>query len=193
MIKESLNGDSIFVIRSFATTSECDGFIAQSETSGYVEATITTATGSVMNRDIRNNARLIHDDRELAARLWQRAKPFLPDRIGEWRAMGFNERFRYYRYDPGQQFAPHGDGSFRRENGEESQLTFMVYLNDDFTGGETVFYADPGTVRVSVRPERGMALIFIHRQWHAGAPVLTGRKYVLRTDVMYVHGRSETV
>jgi len=63
----------------------------------------------------------------------------------------------------------------------------MVYLNDDFTGGETIFYTEPGTVRLSVRPERGLALIFVHRQWHAGAPVLAGRKYVLRTDVMYVH------
>ena len=193
MTRESLNGDSVFVIRDFAASSECDSFIAQSESSGYEEASITTATGPVMNKGIRNNSRLIHDDPELADRLWQRAKPFLPARIGAWRATGFNERFRYYRYDPGQQFAPHGDGSFCRDNGEESQLTFMVYLNDDFTGGETIFYVEPGIVRLNVRPERGMALIFVHRQWHAGAPVLAGRKYVLRTDVMYVHDRSEAV
>jgi predicted 2-oxoglutarate/Fe(II)-dependent dioxygenase YbiX len=191
MTREPLNGDSIFVIRDFATSSECDSFIAQSESSGYEEATIATATGAIINKDVRNNARLIHDDPDLADRLWQRAKPFMPPWIGAWRATGFNERFRYYRYDPGQQFAPHGDGSLRRENGEESQLTFMVYLNDDFTGGETVFYEEPGKLRLSVRPERGMALIFVHRQWHAGAPVLAGRKYVLRTDVMYVHNTSE--
>ena len=64
-------------------------------------------------------------------------------------------------------------------------MTFMVYLNDDFTGGETKFYLDTGAPRLSVRPERGAALVFVHRQLHEGAPVVEGRKYVLRTDVMY--------
>ena len=193
MTKESLNGDSIFLIRDFATPLECDAFVADSEKTGYEEATITTAAGFVMNKDVRDNSRLIRDDPELAARLWQRANPFLPSRIENWRVTGFNERFRYYRYGPGQQFAPHGDGSFRRPNGEQSRLTFMVYLNDDFTGGETKFYQDSGVPRVSVRPERGMALVFIHRQLHEGAPVIQGRKYVLRTDVMYVQQDSEAV
>jgi len=31
-----------------------------------------------------------------------------------------------------------------------------------------------------------MALVFVHQQLHEGASVLNGRKYVLRTDVMYV-------
>jgi hypothetical protein len=61
----------------------------------------------------------------------------------------------------------------------------MVYLNDDFVGGETKFYLDDGTPRLDVKPERGMALVFVHRQLHEGAAVVQGRKYVLRTDVMY--------
>lgn len=186
MTKVSLDGDSIFVIRDFCTSQECDAFIAQSEKAGYDEATITTAAGFVMRKDVRDNDRLIVDDIDLAARLWKRAEPFLPARLRNWQAAGFNERFRFYRYDPGQKFAPHLDGSFRRDNGEESQLTFMIYLNDDFTGGETRFYVRNGMLRVEVQPERGMALVFVHRQLHEGAPVIAGRKYVLRTDVMYV-------
>src|SRR5262245_31543549 len=42
----------------------------------------------------RDNARLIVDDAALAEAWWQRAKPLLPLRIGEWRAVGLNERFR---------------------------------------------------------------------------------------------------
>jgi 2OG-Fe(II) oxygenase superfamily len=185
MTKQLLNGDSIFVIRGFTTPAESDAFIAKSEEEGFIDATIATASGVVLNKDIRDNARLIHDNPELAARLGERARPFLPSRIESWLFTGFNERFRYYRYDPGQQFAPHWDGCFRRETGEESRLTFMVYLNDDFTGGETKFYGDRGGPTVTVRPERGMALVFVHRQLHEGAPVIRGRKYVLRTDVMY--------
>lgn len=185
MIKELLDGEHIFVIRDFLTPQECAAFVSQSEQSGYEEATITTAAGFVMNKNVRDNARLILDDPDLAARMWENAEPFVPGRIRDWQAAGFNERFRFYRYDPGQKFSPHWDGRFYRDNGEQSQLTFMIYLNDDFMGGETKFYVENGMPRLEVKPERGMALVFVHRQLHEGAPVVQGRKYVLRTDVMY--------
>jgi hypothetical protein len=185
MYKEPLAGDAVFVIRDFLTTTECAAFIAQSERAGYQEATLTTAAGFVMDKRVRDNARLILDDVALAVNLWRRAEPFIPSRHCYWRALGFNERFRYYRYDPGQKFAPHWDGCFRKDTGEESQLTFMVYLNDDFKGGQTRFYDEARQVRLEVEPESGMALVFVHRQLHEGAAVVEGRKYVLRTDVMY--------
>jgi len=185
LLKEPLNGDDIFVIRGFCTPKECREFTALSEQAGYGDAPITTATGFEMRKDIRDNARVVLDDPELAARLWKRAKPLLPGRVRDCKVIGFNERFRFYRYDPGQRFAPHFDGSFRRDNGEESQLTFMIYLNDDFTGGETKFYCDDGALRLAVKPEQAMALVFIHDHLHEGAPVRLGCKYVLRTDVMY--------
>ena len=36
-----------------------------------------------------------------------------------------------------------------------------------------------------VVPETGLALFFVHQIRHKGQPVTKGRKYVLRTDVMY--------
>jgi hypothetical protein len=191
MDKEQLEGDRIFVVHGFLTDEECASFIAKSEQAGYDEATITTADGFVMAKDIRDNARLIQDDNSLAADLWQRARPFLPETVNEWRVVGLNERFRFYRYDPGQKFAPHFDGHFGRENGDRSQLTFMVYLNSDFVGGETKFYDEDRVLCLTVRPMRGMALGFEHRQIHEGAAVISGRKYVLRTDVMYARVRND--
>lgn len=189
MLKEQLNGELVFVIRDFFSTEECDAFIAQSESAGYDEATITTAAGAVMNKSYRDNSRLILDDLELAQLLWLRAEPFIATTIRSiWTAIGFNERFRFYRYGPGERFKPHIDGCFRRQSGEESMLTFMIYLNDDFTEGQTKFYSANGTPRLIVKPEKGMALVFDHRQMHEGAPVAKGRKYVLRTDVMYQRG-----
>lgn len=185
MIKEQLDGDRIFVIRDFLNDAECESFIARSEQDGYHEATITTTRGFVMAKEIRDNARVIADDPSLADVLWQRARAFFPPNVDGYRPVGLNERFRFYRYDPGQKFALHYDGFFRRDNGEQSELTFMVYLNADFTGGETKFYGDDSKLRMTVRPQRGMALGFVHLQLHEGAPVESGRKYVLRTDVMY--------
>jgi prolyl 4-hydroxylase len=67
-----------------------------------------------------------------------------------------------------------------RPNGEQSMLTFMLYLNGDFEGGETNFQSG-----VSVKPETGMVLVFRHALFHEGAAVTSGRKYVLRSDVMF--------
>src|SRR5687768_2828043 len=157
---ERLDGDRIFVVRGFLTAEECSSLVARSEQAGYDDAPITTAAGFVMRKDIRDNARVIEDDASLANEWWHRARPFLPERIDEWHAAGFNERFRFYRYDARQKFAPHFDGSFRRDTGEQSKLTFMVYLNADFSGGETKFYNEDRELHVTIRPERGMALGF---------------------------------
>ncbi|MGC4046428.1 MAG: 2OG-Fe(II) oxygenase [Armatimonas sp.] len=97
--------------------------------------------------------------------------------------MGLNERFRFYRYEPGQRFAPHFDGSYRRENGEESYVTLLLYLNNECEGGQTRIEVPEGTYEV--QPETGLALLFLHRLLHEGAPVTSGVKYVLRTDIMF--------
>ena len=183
--KDRLDADLIFTIANFLSPEECDQSIALSESLGYDEAPITTAAGFVMRKDIRDNLRVMHDNVDLAAKLYARLEPFMPTPWRDWHVFGLNERFRFYRYEFEQKFALHFDGSFRRSEIEESLFTFMIYLNDGFEGGETNFYVSDGQLRVSVTPEKGKALIFWHRQLHEGAPVREGRKYVLRTDVMY--------
>jgi prolyl 4-hydroxylase len=180
MDKELLDGESVFVIHGFLSWDECDRLIARSEALGYEAATV----GDVHLTQMRNNARVILDDPDLAATLWAKAKLFVPQ-IDGCEAVGLNEQFRFYRYGVAEAFAPHYDGSVSRGADEESRLTFMVYLNEGCEGGETNFYDPGGTLKLGVRPERGMALVFAHLQLHEGAPVTGGRKYALRTDVMY--------
>ena len=185
MLKQELDGQSIFTVSDFFSPSECEELIARTEHNGFEDAPITTPYGFKMRKDVRNNARVMFDDTQLADQLWQRARPFLPARFGSWEAIALNERFRAYRYGVGERFAPHYDGTFQRSAEEKSKLTFMIYLNDGFEGGETNFYLAMGQLRTSVLPERGKALVFIHDQVHEGAAIVRGVKYVLRTDVMY--------
>ncbi len=103
----------------------------------------------------------------------------MPHQIDGWNAVGLNERFRFYRYEKGQRFKRHIDGRFQRNEWEESRITFMVYLNDDFLGGATKFDD------ISVQPQIGSALCFMHEQKHEGMPILSHAKYVLRSDIMY--------
>lgn len=175
--------ESIVTVANFLSPEECEAVIRQTLAVGYEDAPITTFRGFAMRPDIRNNTRVMKDDMVLAARLWGRMKGFVPVKnplLRSWHAHGLNERFRYYRYTGGQYFKWHSDGPFIRSAEELSLFTAMVYLNDDFEGGTTDFQFGPTIV-----PRRGMLLLFEHPLVHQGAPVLSGCKYVMRTDVMF--------
>jgi prolyl 4-hydroxylase len=169
----------LWTVPDFASAKECEQMIARAETIGFQAATINTASGPTRNVGTRNNDRVVIDDWRLAGELWLRLTPHIPAFLSGRQAIGLNERFRFYRYGPQQQFRGHIDAPFRRPTGEMSALTFMIYLNDTFEGGETSF---PDTV---IKPQRGLALIFRHEIFHEGREVLNGRKYVLRSDVMF--------
>ena len=153
--------------------------IARAEELGFERATINTQRGAVRDEATRNNDRVVIDDETLARSLWLRLQDHLPKFVAGRQAIGLNERFRFYRYDLAQQFRGHVDAPYTRSNGEMSMLTFLIYLNDGFRGGETSF---PNTV---VAPQSGLALAFRHEIFHEGRAVLEGRKYVLRSDVMF--------
>lgn len=171
--------ETLFTIKNVLSAAECQEYISLTEKTGYESAPINSHKGFEIRPDIRNNTRVIIDDFSLAQNLWQRVADKIPPVVQGRQALGLNERFRFYRYDVGQYFAPHYDGAFYRDNGEQSLLTFMIYLNDDFEGGETNF----GETRI--KPKAGMALIFDHGLLHEGCAVTKGRKYALRSDVMY--------
>ncbi|MBA2543154.1 MAG: 2OG-Fe(II) oxygenase [Deltaproteobacteria bacterium] len=185
-----VDGDSLdltapvaFTIPGVMTAAECAAMVARIDALVPTEAPISTPGGPVMRPDVRNNQRAMFDDVPFAAALFDRIASKLPTLCGT-RPVGTNERFRAYRYEPGQRFAPHFDGCFRRNDSERSELTFMVYLNDGFSGGSTQFH----DYEVDVRPQVGMALLFQHRVLHEGCVVNSGTKYVLRSDVMYRGG-----
>ena len=171
----------VWTVPDVLSAAECDALIARIEREGPAAAPISTAAGFVMNTGVRNNDRVMIDDAALATRVFERVRPTLPAIIRDRVAVGANERLRCYRYRQGQRFKPHFDGSFRRSEDEESELTLMVYLNDGFSGGQTAF---PDLEQVIV-PRRGMALLFFHMLLHEGCEVTGGVKYALRSDVMY--------
>jgi predicted 2-oxoglutarate/Fe(II)-dependent dioxygenase YbiX len=169
------------IVEGFFTPEECKGFIDFSEKQGYEESLIRTREGEVMNKEIRDNDRVIWDNPQIAEQIWEMVKDMLPADIDGYEPIGLNERFRFYRYKDGQQFKPHVDGSFRRNETETSKITLLLYLNEDFEGGNTTLVLEGQ----EVEPKEGMLFLFEHRIMHCGRPVTEGTKYVLRTDVMY--------
>ena len=178
-MKYHAHSDAIFTIEDFLSKNESEAYIALSEETGYEAAKVDVDGKQKVIAGVRNNNRAFYTSESLAQGLWEKVHPFVPATIGYSRAIGLNELFRFYRYQPGQQFRGHYDQSYIRDATEASYLTFMIYLNDDFTGGETTFE------QVWIKPRQGMALLFFHNVYHSGREVTQGTKYVLRTDVMY--------
>jgi prolyl 4-hydroxylase len=172
----------IIKIPELLNPDECETLIARIEHLGPELATINTGSGTAVRTDVRNNDRVVFDDEELARTLLERVRPRVPNEIHGMAFVGVNERFRCYRYKPGMRFAPHKDGAFYRDEHEHSCYSFLVYLNEEFEGGNTTFATQP---EVSVRPKTGMGLLFQHPIIHEGSVVVAGTKYVARTDLMY--------
>jgi prolyl 4-hydroxylase len=178
---EKSGGQLVWTVPGVLSPAECEELIARIEALGPENAPITVRGGFEMRPDVRNNERVMFDDPALAQTIFTRVKHTLPAAWEGRVVSGANERFRCYRYEPGQYFRSHLDGSFRRDARECSELTLMVYLNGDCEGGETAF-EDP---ELKVRPTTGTALLFFHALRHEGCAVRAGKKYVLRSDVMY--------
>lgn len=181
----------VFSIDDFLSKSLCELLVIKTEDLNYKEAPITIdgVKGIFeMNSEIRNNTRVIVDEDSLAFSLFEQLKEYLPKTYKDvWKLSKLNTRFRYYRYGVGQKFSPHIDGKYKESENCESKLTLLIYLSDNFTGGETTFFDQTeDNVRFKVIPKLGQVLVFDHHQLHSGDPVLEGIKYVLRTDVMYV-------
>jgi len=104
-------------------------------------------------------------------------------------ATGINERLRLLRYKQDQFFHSHNDAVFVRGQdqgeraGETSFVSVQIYLNQKFKGGCTTFHGKGR--HLDVKPRTGSILLFEHGILHEGQKLTHGKKYVVRTDIMY--------
>jgi len=173
--------ENLIIIDSFWNKQRCQGYIEWADSHGFEETSINMGRGKqIMNKEIRNNERIIFEDEKLASMIWEEIAQFIPKETEFGYAIGLNERFRFYRYLPTMQFKAHEEGSFVRSINEWSSYTLLIYLNEVQKGGETLFEGG-----YTVTPKTGRAVIFARHLLHEGAEVQKGAKYVLRSDVMY--------
>jgi len=206
-----------FVLHGVLTLEECKEYIEISEEMGYEPAPLRVLNGkendvAQMDKTIRNAYRVLwHAPEDVVNVINERVLPFMPEEVViEYRHLPatrwaihpqcINERWRFGRYTIGQYFRPHFDAGFTRNRDEMSHMTFIIYLNGGFEGGETTFFpegkpdiwAQPNTVEeYKVVPEPGMALVFYHSgvlsPRHEGAELTKegDAKYIIRSDVMF--------
>lgn len=177
-----------FVIKQAFSNEECDQFVLNK---------IFKKANTHYPTYYRNNDRLVVDDLQLSQKLFDKIKENIPqlveinnqDQIEQWHLKKLNSRIRFCRYLPDQYFNKHLDGVYYESTDSQSILTFMLYLNgkEDFTGGRTLFFEDKFNDQIikEFLPEKGDLIIFDHNLWHSGEKLVSGEKYILRSDIIY--------
>ncbi|XP_038067997.1 uncharacterized protein LOC119737607 [Patiria miniata] len=184
-----------FFLDNVFTEEECKELIRCSEEKGYEQALVNIGGGKQkLVPSFRDCQRCLIDTTELVGAFWERLAEFIPQTFNQYKALGLNERLRFLRYDPGEFFKPHFDGPYERGVVEHSEITVQIYLNEGFEGGSTTFLpylsscSDPP---VECVPKIGRVLIFEHRLFHEGSLLKEGRKYAIRTDVMFTNTKHQ--
>ncbi|CAF1104933.1 unnamed protein product [Adineta ricciae] len=220
--RQLIDGERISVVPNFLSVSQCEELIQRAESSGFKTSPPSGGGhGRTHREDARNNEYTVVTDQDIANQLYRRIFPLLPQTLEwmpdnayftkgiggrEWTIAGCVDRLRFYKYQKSEEYPEHMDGSYsrtityndesKRSYKQHSFLTLLIYLNDDFEGGETKFFPDKQHCRFlrdienkqpvhTIEPKRGMALVNIHNILHEGSKVQSGVKYVLRTDILY--------
>ncbi|CAF1390723.1 unnamed protein product [Adineta steineri] len=220
--REQIDEERISVIPKFLSAIECQQLIERAEKSGFKTSPPSGGGhGRTHREDARTNEYTVITDQSLADKLFQKVSPLLPQTLEwmpenayftkdiggrEWTISGCVDRLRFYKYHKDEEYPEHMDGSYSRtithknktqqSFKQHSFLTLLIYLNDDFQGGETRFFPDKQHCRFLrdienkqpvhvIEPKQGMALVNIHNILHEGSKVQSGIKYVLRTDILY--------
>jgi len=191
------------MLHNVLTSDECSELIDRAEEHGFEDASIYDRR---TNKSHRNCKRFVIDDSNLAENWYDRiitalkgtkleqklnTAPwiFTNNRDKVHTAVSLNERLRLLKYKQGQFFHSHNDAVFVRgpdegaRTGERSALSVHVYLNQKFKGGSTTFRGKGR--HLDIKPKTGSILIFEHNILHEGQKVTHGKKYVVRTDIMY--------
>lgn len=168
-----------WTVEALLSPAECAALLA--EPREWLPATVNRAEGRAVDERVRDNSVAVLREPALATDLFERVRPRVPETISGKTVVGIHVPVRIYRYQVGQRFAVHQDQSYSPDERTRSLLTFMVYLNDDFGGGETQFM----DLKRTIVPKTGTALLFQHKLLHSGEAVTSGTKYVLRSDVLY--------
>ncbi len=201
-----------FQLLNVLSRDECGRFIELTESLGYLPDAAVSLPRSVRHN---HNATWVVDE-QTDGIIWRRCRDFATDDKGlfsDKKALGLNARFRFYRYGPGDFFKPHTDGAWPGSRAVErqlipnaypdrfSQMSVLIFLSDDFEGGETQFWLNKqdasrpargqdGAQRVSLRTPAGGALCFPHgvhplHCLHSSEEIVSGVKYIIRTDMLF--------
>ena len=202
----------VFQLSNVLSKSECQRLIGITESLEYLPDAAVSLPRSVRHN---HNVTWVVDEKTCEI-IWQRCASLMGDVKGIFsgkKALGLNARFRFYRYQKGDFFKPHTDGAWPGSRIVDrqlvtnaypdrwSQLSFLIFLSDQYEGGSTQFHlnkddaAQPSrqqgqAITVNLRTAMGAALCFPHGMHplhclHGSEEIVSGKKYIIRSDVLF--------
>ena len=220
-----LYNDSIITIDDILNKDKCEKIINFCEKKGWNKSSPSGGGhGRTGNEDARTNSFCVFNDQELSNNIWDKIYPHLKENLSylgeniyfhgvmkgkEWKPKFIYDKIRVYKYNPKEVFPEHIDYKVKRtifkgknEYIQQSFLSLLIYLNDDFEGGETGYWPDHNGIhcrflrnvekqcskkdhQVVVNPKIGMCVIQDQNILHEGLPTTKGIKYLLRTDIIH--------
>lgn len=172
-------------IPNFLSSEECDQIISMSKDKLF-ESRVYSDKADLYESKSRESQQCWHDDEtDLVKSISEKVRKLTNTKNQH------QEHLQVVNYQAGGFFSPHYDACegtptyCERMNGSEGPryLTVLVYLNDGFEGGETVF----PKINKTVKPQKGKAVIFqsvnddgviIKEALHGGNPVKSGEKWI---------------
>ena len=166
------------VIRGLLLEAECRHLTALASPALRTSSVIDPRTGSRVPHPVRTSMGMSFGplEEDLVVHAINRRLAAVTGTEVSW-----GEPLQILRYSPGQEYKPHVDALPGASN--QRTWTVLVYLNEDYSGGETRFTE----LDLSVRGKQGDGLIFRnmsadgradHRMRHAGRPVTSGVKWL---------------
>ncbi len=97
-----------------------------------------------------------------------------------------NNLIMWSKYEQGAEFGLHTDTGLYYDiiNKLSTKYTLLVYLNDNFENGNTIFYDESLNISKNIKPVEGMCIVFDIKLWHRGECVLNGEKYWIGCEII---------
>lgn len=224
-MKTQLHNDQIFTIDNVISNDECASLIEKANSKGWNNSSPSGGGhGRTGKEDPRTNKFCVFHDNTISTKLYNAVIKTLPTDLtflgqnvyfnsvtkgAEWTPKFVYDKIRIYKYDVGDSFPEHIDYKVKRtvfrdgcEYVQQSFLTLLVYLNDDFKGGETGYWPDHNGIhcrflraeekqscrkdhQISITPKTGLMVVQDQNILHEGLPPTKGVKYILRTDIIH--------
>ncbi len=188
-IYESVGNENyqVQIYRDFLTHEECDQIIEIAKRQGLEHSMVYGADEDVVD-----------DSSRISKQAWlkdssSRLIKSISDKVSKITGypVSHQEDLQVVHYGVGGMFTPHydpcvmEDNECKRMNGESGArvFTFLIYLNDEMEGGETLF----PLLSEKIKPVKGSAILFkstdddghlIKNSQHGGAVVRSGEKWI---------------
>lgn len=180
--ESNINKSKVSIVENFLSLKECQHIINIATSKFERSTTVKRGGGHQIDKGRTSYSAYLNIKDEIIESIYDRASKLLDIN---------NENFEHLQctsYEKNQEYRVHHDAfeeteKKELERGGQRISTILIYLNDDYKGGETFF----PMIDVRVKPKVGSVAIWNHLldngdrdsdAYHAGLPVLEGRKYV---------------